>query len=391
MDLARARFLISPDGRAALASLDPGLSRAAPHLLIAHLRKTHPTGNASALAEQVTLRAKARERFGEDHGLVFSHHGLEMMTHPAVAERRARRIAADGGPVVDLTCGIGGDLRAIAATGVSTVGVERDPVAALLASANVPHAEIVLGDATRPLVRLERCAALIDPSRRAGIARRFDPESFSPSWTMAVALASSASLGVIKGPPGLDLVHAPGEAEVEFVQLGKSLRECALWFGEGARQGLRRAVLLPEDVCLTSDAPEAPSETVSPGAVIIDPESCVTRAGLVRHLAYTLGARMMDRQVAYLSAESSAPHPMADTFEVLDVIPFSVSRLKTRLRQSGWRPDQIRRRAFPVEPDELRRLLGRMEGEPVTLICTTLSGQRTIFVTREIPAPHQLK
>ena len=110
----------------------------------------------------------------------------------------------------------------------------------------------------------------------------------------------------------------------------------------------------------------------------------MTRAGLVRHLAHELDARLMDPQVAYLTAESPTFHPMAATFEVLDSLPFSLSRLKTRLRERGWRPDEIRRRAFPVEPDELRRLLGRLEGERVTLLCTTIGGQRRVFAVRRV-------
>jgi hypothetical protein len=71
---------------------------------------------------------------------------------------------------------------------------------------------------------------------------------------------------------------------------------------------------------------------------------------------------------------------MAATFEVLEVMPFSVSRLKQLLRENRWRADEIRRRAFPIEPDELRRLLGRMEGQPVTLLLTTLAGKRTVII-----------
>jgi hypothetical protein len=66
------------------------------------------------------------------------------------------------------------------------------------------------------------------------------------------------------------------------------------------------------------------------------------------------------------------------------VLPFSVSRLKQRLRERSWRPDEIRRRAFPIEPDELRKLLGRIEGEAVTLLLTTLGGKKTVFITRQL-------
>jgi hypothetical protein len=316
-----------------------------------------------------------------------------MMTHPLVAARRAARLRSSGLPVADLTCGIGGDLAAIAAAGAQAIGLDRDPVAALLARANVPSASLLVGDARRPPLTVAAMAVLIDPSRRSGITRRFDPGAFSPTWAEAVAVAGQAALGVVKGPPGIDLAHVPPAGEVEFVQLGKGLREAAIWLGSGVQPGLRRAVLLPGGATLTSHDPESDAETSAPLAVIIDPESCVTRAGLVRQLAATLGARMLDPQVAYLTAPAPAPaeHAMADAFEVLDVLHFSVGRLRARLRERRWRPDQIRRRAFPIEPDELRRLLGKLDGEPVTLICTTLAGERTVFVTREIRSSTEMQ
>jgi hypothetical protein len=117
---------------------------------------------------------------------------------------------------------------------------------------------------------------------------------------------------------------------------------------------------------------------------VFDPESCVTRAGLVRHLAGKLDAHLLDPQVAYLAGERPVGHALAAAFEVLDVVPFSVARLKKRLREQKWRPDEIRRRAFPIEPDELRRLLGKHEGERVALLCTTIAGQRTVIVGRRV-------
>jgi hypothetical protein len=118
--------------------------------------------------------------------------------------------------------------------------------------------------------------------------------------------------------------------------------------------------------------------------VLFDPESCVTRAGLVRHLGYRLQARLIDSQLAYLTAGEPAFDALGATFQVLERIPFSIARLKARLRERHWRPDEIRRRAFPVEPDELRRLLGKMEGESVTLLLSTVGGNRVVFVTRRL-------
>jgi len=384
MDLARARFLVSARGRDALVGLDSGLAALPLHRLSAVLRESWAPAEAAALAEQVTLSAKARERFGDSPLALYSPGGLEMMTHPLVAGRRAARLASFGLPVLDLTCGIGGDLAAVAATGVRTAGLERDRPTALLAAVNVPEAALACGDATRPPFVLSRHAVVLDPSRRGGGTRAFDPRAFTPPWDVTISLAESAAAAVVKGPPGIDRRHLPATAEVEFVQLGRGLRECAVWFGGDAVGGLRRAVLLPAGEELTSEAPEAPAETVPPGPFILDPESCVTRAGLVRHLAYRTGARMMDPEVAYLAAVEPVFDPLCATFEVMETVEFSIARLRNLLKARGWRPDEIRRRAFPVEPDELRRLLGTLMGERVTLLCTTLGGRRLVFVARRL-------
>lgn len=385
MDIARARYLVSAAGREALGALPPSLARRDPLRLATELRKSHPPAEASALAEQVSLRARAAGRGVE--GMLLTAHGLEMMTHPIVAARRAARIAAGGLPVIDLTCGLGGDLRPAARVAARAAGLERDPVTAILAAANVPGALVAQGDAGRAPFALDGAALILDPSRREGGPRRFDPGAFSPRWDTAVALALGARVAVLKTAPGIEDRHIPAMAEAEFVQLGRSMREAALWFGEGAIPGLRRAVSLPGDVELTSEAAECAGGSAPPGEVIFDPESCVTRAGLVRHLGEILGARLMDEQVAYLTAPGPAFHPMAATFAVLEAMPFGVARLRQRLRDRGWRPTEVRRRAFPVEPEELLRMLGKLEGEPVTLLCTTLRGQRTVIIARRVEAP----
>ncbi|MGI8925949.1 MAG: hypothetical protein ACR2HN_04795, partial [Tepidiformaceae bacterium] len=89
MDIERVRFLVSAAGREALSALDPALALLPATRLAATLRRSHGPAEASALAEQLVLTARARGRFGHDPGCLLSGHGLEMMTHPAVAARRA--------------------------------------------------------------------------------------------------------------------------------------------------------------------------------------------------------------------------------------------------------------------------------------------------------------
>jgi len=387
MDLARARFLASARGQAALASLPPGLADEPVNRLADILRRDYPAGEAAALGEQVVLRARAASRFTLPKDFLFTTDGLAMMTHPLVGARRAARLACAGLPVVDLTCGLGGDLAACVSAGISSAGLEHDAATAILAASNVAGAQIVLGDAARPPFDLQKVAVVIDPSRRSAAGRRFDPAAFSPTWDVAVAVLMEAPAGVLKGPPGIDHRHLPPFAELEWVQLGRSLREVAVWAGAGCTPGLRRAVSLPSGATIDSNDPEAPPELAPPSSFLFDPEPCVTNAGLVRHLATRLGASLMDSRVAYLTAAVPAFDDLAATFEVVERLPFSVSALKKTLRERRWKPDEIRRRAFPVEPDELRRLLGVVEGDPVTLVCTTLEGKRTVFVARRLRKP----
>ncbi len=385
MDVERARFLVSPQGAEALSlatarDLPKGLVERA-----AALRKLLSPAEASAVGEQLALRDRAHERLGElaPDAFLYSDAGLQMMTHPLVAARRALRFAGAGHAVVDATCGLGGDARAFAKAGLDTLGLERDRATALLAAANLRQAaRVVIGDATAMPFTLSGRALFLDPSRREGSRRRFDPRAFSPSWDVCIAVARQASLAAIKTAPGIDDAAIPADAELEFVQVGRSLREATVWFGDGAEPGLRRAVLLPGGYEMTSLEAACDSATRPPARFLVDPAGCVTRAGLVRQLGAQVGGSLMDPQVAYLTSDTGTPTPFGTTLEVLEEVPFSLARLRGLLHERGWRADEIRRRAFPVEPDELRRLLKPKGSIPVTLVCTTIAGTRRVFVCK---------
>ncbi len=386
MELSRARYLASLRGREAMRGLPDSLPVADPVRLATELRRSFPPEEASALAEQLTLRARALRNQKTTRDWLYTAHGLEMVTHPVVAAHRAARMVGWEVPAIDLTAGIGGDLSALVEAGLTAFGVEREAVHAIFAAAN-SGAPIARGDAACAPFDLTRFGILIDPSRREGSTRRFNPAAFSPPWDVALALAAASPAAVVKAPPGIGAEYVPPVAELEAVQLGGSMRETTLWFGEGARPGFRQATLLPAGATLNSTDPEASPVPGAPAAFLFDPESCVTRATLVTHLANRLGAHLLDSHIAYLCASQPAFSPLAATFEVLDTLAFSISRLKDRLRKGNWRPDEIRRRAFPVEPDEIRKLLGRLEGEPVTLLFTTIASRRTVFIARRLFAP----
>ena len=104
--------------------------------------------------------------------MYFTHDALEQATRSVVAEHRAHRVAASGAhAVVDLGCGIGGDLLAFGRAGLRVRGIERDPVRAAIARANLAAAgldgTVEVGDAEQTAIADDE-VAFIDPARRDG-------------------------------------------------------------------------------------------------------------------------------------------------------------------------------------------------------------------------------
>jgi hypothetical protein len=278
--------------------------------------------------------------------------------------------------------GLGGDAAALVERGATVIGLDRDPITARLAAHNVPGAGIVVADARRPPFDLSGFAALVDPPRRAGGRREREVPGLA--FGDALAIAAEARAAAVKAAASTRRDEAGPSAELTYVQLGRTMRECCMWVGAGATTGLAAALLLPSGTSLDSTAPESAAVSPRVGDVLYDPQPCVTLAGLVTHLAAALGAWRLDPMVGYLSADAAGGHPLATAFEVMEVMPFSLKRLRTVLRTNGWKPGEIRRRAFPVEPDDLRRMLGKLDGEPVTLLLTTIGSSRTAVVARPL-------
>ena len=347
------------------------------------LRKELPPEQAAAVAEQLVLRRRAASRFGPPFSeWLWSSELLEMASHPLVARRRAERFARLGLPVVDGTVGAGVDLWALRAANGLAWGVERNPLAAYLAARNVGG--VIRGDICRAPVALPRVALFLDPARRRDGARVVRHERYEPPLASVIELLQRAAAGAAKLAPGIDWRELAPTFEIEVVQLGRSLRELAIWSGAGATPRLRRAVLIDAGAELSSEEPAAAMAPGPLGGILYDPEPAVTRAGLVAQLAHRLGARPLEAGGAYLSADHLAETPLARAFAVLEVLPFSLSRLRATLRARGWRLGEVLRRHFPLTPEELRRLVGPLQGESVTVICTRVDGRPVVVVAQPV-------
>lgn len=137
METATFAQLLSPAGQELLAEVEA--SSESDLALGTRLRRDHAADLVAAAVSQTRLRARAVPKLGDDaRRMYFTADALEQATRASVAGLRAERLAgSDVRAVLDLGCGIGGDLVAFARAGLRVRGVERDAVRAAMARANL--------------------------------------------------------------------------------------------------------------------------------------------------------------------------------------------------------------------------------------------------------------
>jgi THUMP domain-containing protein/RNA cap guanine-N2 methyltransferase len=318
--------------------------------------------------------------------MLLTRAGLEQATSEQVARHRAHRFAGAGERVVDLCCGIGGDLGALGSVvdGV-VVGVDRDETHALCARHNArmygaDNAAVVVADVRD--VRLGGVSAVfVDPARREGGAR--GGSSPPLSWCFGLA----ADRVCVKAAPGLDKDVVPAGWETEFVADHRALKEAVMWSPAWATAG-RRATVLPSGASLVADPETAPAQIRAPGPFLLDPSPAVTRAGAVADLAAQLGdCWQIDPQIAFLSSGGPLRSPFGRGLVVDASLPFAVKALAAELRRLDVGSIDIRRRGLAGDVDELKRRLRPSGSRFATVVLTRALDKPWAFVCRDLDAP----
>jgi hypothetical protein len=375
-----ARLLLSPQGRAAVAfasglDLSPGGRLRAAEAV----RPLGPDLGPPAL-EQALLRQRALAKHPRGDELWWTGPALEQASSHDLADWRARRFDR---PVLDLCCSVGGDLLAMPA---GSVGVDLDEARLLLARANAE----VLGRAVS-LVRADvtvlplppAADVFVDPARRAGGKRVFDPRAYAPALPLVLAWRERVRALGVKVAPGVDHEALPDDVEVELVSLRGEVKEAVLWAG-ALRSGVRRsAVLLPAGDVLRDD-PVPPPAVRPPGAWLLEPDGAVVRAHLVAQVAAAVGGWLVDETIAYVSADEPVATPFGRWYEVLEVMPFGLKALRTRLRAYDAGPLVVKKRGTAVEPEVLRKQLALTGSREVTVVLTRAAGRQVAMVVRPV-------
>jgi SAM-dependent methyltransferase len=320
--------------------------------------------------------------------MFFTPDALEQATRRRVADHRAARLAAaiPGGSVVDLGCGIGGDLLAFARAGLVAAGIDQDPVRVAMAQANLAAlglgGAVLAGDATT-LDTSGFDAAFADPARRGGRGRVFDVDGWTPPWPWVLDLLTRRSL--VKVAPGIGHDLVPAGVEAEWVSDAGEVKEAVLW-SRSLSTTDRRATVIGEGGLATLTDEDAPAlgeggvEVRPVGAYLYEPDGAVIRAGLVTAVAAGVDGGLVDEHIAYVTSDGSFRTPFARGYRVVEELPYREKPLKAALHERGIGRLTIKKRGVQVVPEELRKRLSLKGDNEATLVMTRVAGHGTALL-----------
>jgi hypothetical protein len=373
-DLDDFRWLVSCDAL-------PWLRRAETHSgsltsLARQLRKGLTAGKVHLVLDQLQLRRRAAVKFSRAADMFFDVKLLEQATDERIAAYKATRLR-DCPRIVDLCCGLGGDLLAFARHG-SCCGVDCDPIATLLSEANCKvhgydRVQCITSDALATDLAPEDTWH-IDPDRRPAGRRATRVELLQPTWEQISNLRRSSDDGCVK-LAAASIIDDP-EVEREWIGSRGECRQQVVWCGTLARSHHRTATVIDADgasISLSGNANQDVEFVRRPRRFLYEPDSTVLAAGLAELLAaqHQL-ARLVDT-AGYLTSDAKQELPLAASFEVCEVLSFDRKRIRKLLRDRQWKLESVKQRGSGLNPEKLLRELNLDDGDPVTLI---LAGQR---------------
>lgn len=370
---------------------------------IARLRASFSADLVSAALTIGQLRARARGRFSRADELFFDGpDSLEQATSEPVARHKADRFASVDA-VVDLCCGVGGDAMAIASQAGQVIAVDRSPARLLCARLNARayggagRVRMVAADVEQWVPKGD--AVHIDPPRRDVQGRRQLAAGQWQEWIQQVRrLAAEHKHVGGKLSPAVDLAQLDWADEVELISENGTLKQAMTWCGRLARSrrtatvirsGLGQAKAIET---LASDTPVGEPQQEGPleaGQILHEPDAAVVRAGLLGNLAEKLGVGLVDPNLPLLTGTAhQAETLLARPYEVLEMLGWSIKKVKQLVRQRGWRVAEVKTRAFAAQPEtilaDLRSLKPDPEAPPVVLWAVRLGDRPTCILARRV-------
>lgn len=360
------------------------------HRILQQLRKDLSAERARLVVQQLELRRKAVEKFGEAAArMFFTDVSLQQATDREIGTYKASRFSGRS-VIIDYCCGIGGDTIAFAAKG-ATLGWDRSPPIALLARANLHacglgnQAQVCVGNVEdQPPAANQQWH--LDPDRRTDGRRSTHVEWHSPDEQTIKDWLTSAPNGAIKLAPAAALdADWQSRAELEWISRDRQCRQLIAWFGEFAiAQGQRRATAVHGDRAHSFVGAENTLLDIAAevGQFVFDTDPAVRAAKLTGALANSLECQQLAPGESYLTSDHECDHPLLTGFQVTEVLPLRLADLAKLLKARSIGSLEIKTRGVATNPEQVLGKLKLSGSRPVTLLLTKL-GKREIAILAE--------
>lgn len=340
---------------------------------------------AGFAATQISLRKKARRKFAKADQMVFVAEALEQATSEAVADFHAGHFP-HGVTVVDGTCGIGGDLIALAKDH-SVVGYELDPLRGNCARWNLHVCGLpgaVVSPATLPEYEMVEYG-WFDPGRRQDQARLKNLADYSPNPCELAKWHRGAELiGIKLSPMDQDEDLLQLGPRLEFVSYRGQCLEAVVWFGKligslGLEAGVY-AVQVETGEILKREGEGFLNQLNEPQKTIYEADPAAIRAhGLIPFGIPNLGDRP-----GYLTTDKVLKSPWLTGYEVIQTDGFDLKRLKKSLKDGGFSVEAIKSRAAGIVPEKLIKEFRGLTGESAILIFYEVKKKIWVAITRKV-------
>jgi hypothetical protein len=339
------------------------------------LRRELSAARTHLVLEQHQLRQRAAKRFADADRLFFTEQSLQQASDPRTAGYKASRFPADE-PVLDLCCGIGGDLSALGQRG-PVLGIDRDPLLILLAKLNleitgVRSFQVAIADADE-LVPAAWTLVHIDPDRRAKRMRSVHLDWHEPNRkTIARWLESSRGTALKLAPATPTDDPLLTDAECEWIGSRSECQQLVTWYGKLAdHPGCRVATLLGESsqfrfVAERKVATEPAARVLK---YIAEPVPSMLAADLAGAWAAQHAYETLTAGGGYLTGDQLVDSPWITSYEVLEVLPLREKNITRWLRQRRTGEVVVKQRGLKLDTASWQIRLSQPEGERVTMIC----------------------
>jgi hypothetical protein len=372
------------------AALPPGASAATP-AATARLRRGRDAALVSAALELVAARRKARLKFDGADQLWCDLAGVEQASDGRVAAWKAarmREILGEGGAILDLCCGIGGDAMALAVAGLAVTAVDLDARRAWMTARNA-RCRTVVGEAES--IAIAGAAMHADPARRdeKGGGRSWSLDSHRPGRAWIERAMRETDAAAIKFSPGVDRGAFGGAPiEWEWIESDGALVQAVAWCGRFARApGSTRATRLARggEPMTIAGAPDdaRPDALRADGALhaglfVGEPSPALERARLLTEALAGSGSREIAPALGLVACGARGASPWFEWFRFVGEVTGRAAdtpRLARELAAAHGATGQVR---------SVRVRGGAVDADAVTrsLACTP-KGRFVLFAWRD--------